>query len=170
MFGLFKSRPAPAGPAQFDGTIDVACSADAMFGLLDIADARYWKRDVGTVENVATGRFRLRLDVAPDHVFTLVVTEAEPGRLYAYDAQATPRAGRMVQANERYEITPTGSESCRVHLVNSVQFESGMAMREWKQECEMMTLSVNNALAKLKIHAEMGVQAIREIEEIQRAA
>ncbi len=170
MFDLFKSKHAPEGPAQFDATVEVDCSADTMFGLLDIADARYWKRDEGTVETVANGRFRLHLDLLPDHAFTLVVTEAEPGRLYAYDAQATPRAGRMVQAHERYEITPTGCESCAVRLVNRVQFENDMTMREWKQECEMMALGVSNALTKLKVHAEMGHGTIREIKDIQRAA
>ena len=170
MLGLFKSKPAPEGPAHFDATIDVACSADEMFGLLDIADARYWKRKVGRVETVASGRFRLYLDVVPDHVFTLVLREAEPGRLYAFDTQTTPRAGRLVQTEERYEITPTGSESCTVRLIINAQFESDMSMREWKQECETMRMSVHNAQTKLKIHAEMGVETIRQIEEFQHAA
>lgn len=170
MFGLFSSKPAPQGPAKFDAAIDVACSADTMFGMLDIADARYWKRGVGRVEKVAAGRFRLYLDLVPDHVFTLVVTEAEPGRLYSFSAQATPRSGRMVQMHERYEITPTGSESCRVRIVMEAQFENGMTMREHKQECETMWLSVSNVLAKLKVHAEMGAETVREIEDIQRAA
>lgn len=170
MFGLFNSKPAPAGPAKFDAAIDVACCADTMFGMLDIADARYWKRAVGRVETVAAGRFRLHLDVVPDHVFTLVVTEAEPGRLYSFDAQATPRTGRLVQMHERYEITPTGSESCEVRVIMEAQFESDMTMREHKQECETMWLSVSNALTKLKVHAELGVETIREIEDLQRAA
>ena len=170
MFGLFKSKPAPEEPAQFDAAIDVDCSAETIFGLLDIADARYWKREVGSVEEVARGRFRLHLDMLPDHAFTLVVTDAEPGRLYAFDSQATPRAGRLVQTHERYEIVPTGSETCQVRLFMKAQFEIDMTMREWKRECDTMWLGVANALTKLKIHAEMGVETIREIEDIQRAA
>ncbi|WP_340588445.1 hypothetical protein [Erythrobacter alti] len=170
MFGLFGSKPAPEGPAQFEAVADVDCSAETMFGLLDLADARYWKRNVGSVENVAKGRFRLHVDMVPDHAFTVVVTDAEPARLYAFDSQATPRLGRLVQTHERYEIVPTGDDACQIRLLVKAQFEIGMTMREWKRECEMTGIGVANALTKLKIHAEMGVEAIRGIEEIQRAA
>lgn len=170
MFGLFKAKPAPDGPVVLEDAIAVECSSDTMFGLLNFADSRCWKRAVGTVEDVATGRFRMQLDLAPDLFFTIVVTDAEPGRLYAFDVQITPRPGRLMQSSERYEITPTGSQSCSVRLVTHAHFESGMTLREWKGEKAMMEMAVNNALVKLKLHAEQGVDAIRSIESLQRAA
>lgn len=170
MFGLFKAKPAPDVPVVFEFEMPIARSADELFGLLNYADPNNWKRKVGTVETVAPGRFRLALDVTPDHLFTVVVSEAEPGRLYAYDVQTTPRAGRIVASSERYSITPTSHDSCRVKLVTTVEFEKEMTRREWQDECKMLAIAVNNTLAKLKLHAEQGTSVIREIEAIQRAA
>ena len=170
MFGWFKPKPAPEGPATLQAGVDVEVSADTLFGLVNFADPRCWKRDVGTVEAVAPGRFRMELDMLPGVTFTMVVSEAEPGRLYAFESQMTPRQGRLVHCHESYAITPTGAESCHVALETQVRFEDGLTRREWQREVEMMGRAVQMALAKLKVHAEFGVEPIREIEHYQKVA
>lgn len=170
MFGLFKAKPAPEGPAHFALEMDIACAGDELFGLVNCADHRFWKNDVGHVDNVAPGRFRMHLDLVPDHVFTLVVTEAEPGRMFAYDTQATPRTGKLVKTHERYDIVPVDGRHCTVTLSVDAWFEDGLTYAEWEQEAAMMAMGVNNSLAKLKIHAEEGVAMVRHVEALQNAA
>jgi hypothetical protein len=169
---MFKAKPVPAkqGPAIIEAAIGIDCAADTLFGLLNFADPTCWKHAVGRVETVATGRFRLHLNVLPDHVFTIVVSDAEPGRLYAFDTQITPRAGRITHAAERYHICPTGTASCTVRLVTEAHFEADMPRSDWLEEAALMDQAVHTTLAKLKLHAEYGADAVRQIEAFQRAA
>ncbi|QZH75973.1 MAG: hypothetical protein JY451_05190 [Erythrobacter sp.] len=173
MFGMFKAKsatPVQQGPAIIEAAIAVDCAADTLFGLLNFADPTCWKHAVGTVETVATGRFRLHLDLLPEHVFTIVVSDAEPGRLYAFDTQITPRAGRITHASERYEIAPTGAATCIVRLLTEAHFEAGLPRSEWLEEAALMDQAVHTTLAKLKLHAEYGADAVRNVENFQRAA
>jgi hypothetical protein len=173
MFGLFKAKPAPPvpeGPAIIEAAEAIDYAADTLFGLLNFADARCWKHAVGRVETVSAGRFRLHLDLVPEFVFTVVVSDAEPGRLYAFDTQITPRAGRITHAAERYEIAPIGAASCAVRLLTEAHFEAGMSRTEWLEEAALMDQAVHTTLAKLKLHAEYGADAVRNVENFQRAA
>ena len=45
--------------------------------------------------------------------------------------------------------------------------DRGISVKERKQEREMLELAGHNALAKLKIHVENGVETIRDIEAMQ---
>lgn len=170
MFGLFKAKPAPQGPAVVEAAIEINCAADTLFGLLNFADAHCWKRTEGTVETVAPGRFRLHLDLLPDHAFTIIVSDAEPGRRYAFNTQITPRAGRMTHATERYKIDPIGAGHCSVRLVTEAHFEAGMSRSEWQAEVALVEQAVHTTLARLSSHAEQGVGAIHEIEKTRHAA
>ncbi len=171
MFAWFKPKPAPQGPAIIEAAADIDCAADTLFGLLNFADPRCWKRTTGRVETVAAGRFRLHLDGAPDHVFTLVVSEAEPGRLYAFDTQITPRAGCITHAAERYEITPTGVATCTLRLVMQAYFEAGIGRAQWQDEAAQIEQATCSTLAALKAHAESGgVAPVRATGQLQHAA
>ncbi len=167
MFGFFKPRAAPEGPFTIDFDIAIDRPADEVFGLVDFADPRNAKKQVGTVEPTGPSTFRMQLDLLPDRVIDILVTEAEAPRVYAFEAKITPQAGRLAHSHERYEIEATGENSCILRLITNVTFEPGLTMRQFESEIMMMSSAVNNALAKLKIHAEQGVEAIREIERRQ---
>ncbi|MDE1467387.1 hypothetical protein [Aurantiacibacter sp. D1-12] len=167
MFGLFKPKPAPEGPVAFQYAADFACSAEELYRIIDYGDDICWKRDVGSVEATGASSFRMVLDMLPEHAFLLDISEAKPGKSYAYDCKADPQVGRLIGTTESYDIDPIDDSNCRVTLSVAADFEAGMTRAEWQQEVEMMALGVNNSLAKLKIHAEMGVDTIREIEAEQ---
>lgn len=170
MFGLFKPKPAPTGPVTFEFEIDIACPAGELYRIIDFGDDKCWKREVGTVERLGPNAFCMRLDVVEGIDFLLTVFEGVPGERYAYNCLMEPRVGRLLKCTESYELTPAGETSCLAKITAVAEFEPGMTRKDWQEEVKMMALAVNNSLAKLKIHAEQGVEKIREIEEIQKVA
>lgn len=169
MFGMFKPKPAPEGPVTIDFDIEIERPAADVYALIDWADPRNAKREVGTVEPAGENRFRMQLDMLPDMSFDMTVTQQQAPRVYAFETDITPKIGRLAHNHERYEIEPAGEHACILCLTSTVIFDDGMTMPEFEEELTMMSVAVNNALSKLKIHAEQGVEAIREIEHVQTA-
>ena len=169
MFNLFKPKPAPDGPVVFEFDIEIERPAGDVYAMLDFADARCWKKETGRVERTGETTFDMVLDFLPDITFHLDVHKQEPGTLYAFDTSSDEKIGRLVSSSESYEIEALADDRCRVTLVCVAQFDPGMTKRDWEQEVQMMAGGVNIALGKLKVHAEEGVEAIREIEAMQMA-
>ncbi|MCL6250154.1 hypothetical protein M3P36_03710 [Altererythrobacter sp. KTW20L] len=169
MFGFLKSKPAPEGPVTIDFDIEIGCAAEDVYALIDFADPRNAKKQVGTVEPTGNNTFRMELDLVPDMVFDLRVTEAARPQVYAFDTRIAPQAGRLTHSHERYEIKLVDRNSCILRLITDVTFEKGMTMRQFEEEVTMMSRAVHNALLKLKIHAEKGVDVVRQIERAQIA-
>jgi hypothetical protein len=171
MFGILKRKAdEPLGPFVFEHTIEIAKPAAEVYAMLDWADPRNAKRALGNkVEQVgsAPDRFRLHLDLVPDHRFEMIVTEAVPGRSYAFENEITPPVGRLASSHEAYAVEPLGEGSCRLSLVISATFVGGMSDQEIAMEVMMMGMSGQNALAKLQIQAEQGVDAVHAIEAMQ---
>ena len=169
MFGLFnrKSEPAPDGPVAFEFEDDIAVSARELYRIVDFADEKCWKRDVGTVDQVGEKKFVMRLDMLPDVAFNIGVLDTEPHAVYTYDCVADPLMGNLERSVEGYQIDPTGEDSCHVTLVVMAEFREGLTKKEWDGEVQMMAMAVMNSLAKLKIHAEQGLEAIRAVERMQ---
>ena len=169
MFGLLKKRNVePFGPCEFEHSIEIEKPATDVYALVDWAAARNAKRALGNkVEELAPDRFRLHLDMVPDHRFEMIVTEAVPGQRYAYDAEITPPVGRLVACKEAYTVEPLGEGSCKLGLTTTAWFQGGMSERDMAMEIMMMGTSGQNALAKLKIQAEQGVEAVHAIEAQQ---
>lgn len=166
MFGLFRPRRAPAGPVEFSLAIDIACPAEDVFALVDWADPRNAKRQLGyAVTETAPGRFHMVIPRMGDVAFDLVETEVRPGEVYAFDARMTPLVGRLVHSHERYSFESTGEGTCRMTLVNTAQFVEGMRMGEFREEVGRMAASTQSALEKYKIQAEHGLGALRAVED-----
>src|SRR5690606_37328878 len=130
------------------------------------------KRALGSrIDQVASApdRYLMRLDMLPDHLVELTVTEARPGELYAFEAALSPPVGRLVSSHEAYAVEPLDAESCRLRLTVTATFVSGLRQKTYAAEIATMMAACHNALAKLKIHAEQGVEAVREIEAMQMA-
>ena len=170
MFGFLRRKAEPHGPFEFEHGVEIAKPAAEVYALVDWADARNAKRALGNkVEQVGSSpdRFRLHLDLVPDHRFEMIVTEAVPGRSYAFANEITPPVGRLVSSNETYSVEPLGESSCRLALVVSASFDGRLSMDDLAMEAMMMGMSGQNALAKLKIQAERGVDAVHAAEAMQ---
>ena len=163
MMSFLKPKLAPAEPFDFRGEVVIERSAGEVYALLDWADPENAQRRLGNeivaVEGVPD-RFRMTLSALPGHVFDLCVTEAAPHAAYAFTTSVSPVIGRMATSHERYVLEPLGVDSCRLELVNRVHFVKGMRMKHLSDELLTMTVACHNALAKLKIQAEKGVDAV----------
>ena len=170
MFGILKRKAEPLGPFEFEHNIEIERPAAEVYALVDWADARNAKRALGNkVEQVGSSpdRFRLHLDLVPDHRFEMIVTEAVPGRSYAFENEITPPVGRLVSSNETYSVEPVGEGSCRLALTVAAWFDGNMSAEDTAMEVMMMGMSGQNALAKLKLQAERGVDAVHAAEAMQ---
>lgn len=168
MFGWFKPKPAPEGPVIFDFDIEIERPASQVYALIDWADPRNAKRQLGhqvsEVDGVP-GCFTMVMNGLDGHVLEISVTEAEPGRIYAFNSEFRPRVGRLVSAHESYEFEPRGEGSCLLRLVTVVNFDDGLTMKQFKEEVLLMSLASHNALGKFKIHAEEGLEALKEADQ-----
>lgn len=170
MFGILKRKVEPMGPFEFGDSVAIARPASEIYALLDWADARNAKRALGNkVEQVGSApeRFRMTLDLVPGHVFEMIVTNAVPGETYAFENEITPPPGRLVSSRETYSIEPIEEGSCVLTLVVSASFTGGLSDEALAMEVMMMTVACENALEKLKIQAEQGVEAVHAIEAMQ---
>jgi len=164
-----ETNAAAGRPVSVDLAVEIARPAADVYALIDFADPRNAKHQLGEVRQTGPASFSLSLDVVPDMLFSISVTEEEAPRLYAFSAEITPRAGQLLHNTERYEIAPDGSEACVLRLVCEATFVDDLASDQFAHEAAMLSLAVQNALAKLKIHAEQGVDTVREIEHWQMA-
>jgi len=169
MFGLLKKRNVePFGPCVFEHSVEIEKPAAEVYGMVDWADPRNAKRALGNkVEELAPNEFRLHLDMVPDHRFVMIVTEAVPGKIYAYDAEITPPVGRLVACKEAYTVEPLSEGSCKLGLTTTAWFQGGMSEEAMAMEIVMMGTAGQNGVAKLKIQAEQGVEAVHAIEAQQ---
>jgi hypothetical protein len=167
MFDFLKPKPAPEGPVTFDFDIEIERAASEVYALLDWADPRNAKRQLGSdvvpVEDMP-GRFRLYLEAMPAHVFEIAVTEAVPDQTYAFECEIEPSVGRLVSSREVYTFEALGPDRCLLRLVNTATLVDGMKMKDFEFELMQLSVACHNALAKLKIHAEQGAEAVRAVE------
>jgi hypothetical protein len=164
MFGLFKPQRLPEGQYEFAGAIDIDRSAAEVFPLIDLADARYAKRQLGDrVDPVegAPGTWHIVHGAVPDLLFELTVTDRVADAWIAFNCTVTPHVGRLAVSHELYTLEQLGPDACRLGLVNTVTFAGDLGPSALRQEGMLMTASLDNALAKLKLHAEGGVEALR---------
>ena len=170
MFGLRKRNVEPAGPFEFEHSIEIERPATEVYPLLDWGDPRNAKRALGNkVERIGSSpdRFRMVLDIVPDVEFEMTVTAAVPGRSYAFENDFAPPVGALVSSHETYTVEPLGEASCRLGLTVSVCFVGGLSEDDLALEVMTMAMSCESALAKLKVQAEEGVDAVRRIEAAQ---
>ncbi|MBX7482126.1 hypothetical protein [Qipengyuania qiaonensis] len=170
MFGLFKRKPRllePSEPIELKTSIEIDRSAEEIYALLDFGDARNQLRARGNeVRRISDDpvEYRLWYDRMPDHNFLFTVTEAIPGKSYAYAGQIVPPVGRRISSHEAYAIEELSEKSCRLTFVNTITHVAGLTEAELADEVGKSSLAAANSLTKLKIQAEKGVEAVDEFE------
>ena len=166
MFGLFKSKPAvPAGPYAFTLSMEIDRPASDVYALVDWADPRNSKRQLGhdvSAVDGTTDNYRLVMTEMPDLLFDMIVSEAVPNSRYTFSTEISAPVGRLVESQEDYAIQPLGEDRCELTLTVMVIFQDNMSAADFEEEMFRMNISVHNAVQKLKIHAEEGTQAVRE--------
>ncbi len=170
MFGNLKRKIEPLGPFEFEHAIEIERPAADVYPMLARAGARNAKRALGNkVERVCPSpeRFRMWLDLVPDHLFEMTVTEAVSGERYAFETRIMPSIGRLVSSRETYNLEPLDKSACRLALKVEAAFIGGLTEQELAMEVLMMTISCENALAKLKVQAEQGDGAVHAREAMQ---
>lgn len=168
MFGLFKPTMAPEGPVEIELSMEIERSAESVYAMIDFGDPRNYKAEVGTITRTGPKSFDMVLDMLPDLTFPIVELEAVPHRVYEIESVLPEGLGRLHKTVERAEIEPLGPDRCKLTAITFAHFHP-MKLRYFQGEVAMIATACNNSLAKLKIHAEQGVEVIREIEARQVA-
>lgn len=172
MFGLFKPKLAPVGPHTFEVEGEIAASAADVFALLDFADPRNALRARGAKVEAVEGdglRFVMTLPQVPDLDFHIDVIEAEAPNHYAYAIVIDPLVGRMAASTESYTVWDVPGGGCRVRLENAVTFQEGLLEKHIQEEFALVTMALLKTVAKLKLQAEQGVEAVLAFNEQQFA-
>lgn len=170
MFGLFKRKTSDAVPDEpivLKIAIEIEAPAEAVYALLDWGDERNQMVARGNTvrrESTQPEMYRLWYDRAPDLNFLLTVTDAVPARHYAFDALIVPPVGRRTGSHESYTIEPLGNERCQVTFVNTVHHQPGLTQQDLAHEVSMSSMAAASGLAKLKLQAEQGAEAVAELE------
>ena len=167
MFGLFKPKMAPEGPVEIEMDTEIERSAEDVYAMIDFADPRHHKAEVGTITRTGDTTYTLVVDMLPDLTFPITELEAVPGKSYIFESVLPAELGaRLEKTVEGCEIEPLGPDRCKVTAKTLAWFHP-MKLKHYDQEIATIALACNNAINKLKIHAEQGVDAIREIEAHQ---
>lgn len=173
MLPFSNKKSVPAGPHAFHAETEIERSANEVYPLLDFADPRNAKRQLGDTVRPASGKpgsFELEMGILPDAIFRLKVTRELPNREYGFDCASEPLFGRVVRSNEHYSLEDLGEGRCRLSLTNTVHFDGRLHEQEFAMEAMMLDFSGRSALAKFKLHAEQGAEAVKEYERAQFGA
>jgi hypothetical protein len=164
MFDMFKKKPVPSGPITFDFDLLVERPPADVYALVDWADPRNAKRQLGHSVTGQSPHFELGMKALANRQIKLQVIEETPGEAYAFTCDIQPRVGRLVASTERYTFEDAGDRKCLLRLVNEATFIEGMSHREFEQEMMMMSVATNDAIMKLKVLAELGLEAAKSVE------
>ena len=168
MFGLFKSKPAPVGPHPFEIEAKIAASAADVFALIDFADPRNAMVARGCTVEAVEGpgqRFLMKVPQVPDLDFHIDVIESEAPNHYAYTIVIDPLVGLMASATESYTVSDVPGGGCRLRFETAVTFQEGFRERDVIEEFARVTVASHNSVAKLKLQAEQGVEAVFAVED-----
>ncbi len=167
MFGLFESKMAPEEPVEIEMDVEIERSAEDVYAMVDFADPRHHKAEVGSITRTGDTTYDLVLDMMPDLTFPITELEAVPGRSYIIESVLPAELGaRLFKTVEGCEIESHGPDRCKVTAKTLAYFHP-MKLKHYEREVTMIAMACNNSINKLKIHAEQGVEAIRAIEAQQ---
>ena len=168
MLGLFKKKMAPQEPVELAVVVPVDAAPERFFELVDFSDPANAKRELGhEVRQTGDGNFVLVMSFMPDLEFPIVVEKCERPVLYAYSTQMPEGVGNLVRSEESYQIEKSEDGGCIVVLTMKAELQPGLTMKEYNREIGMLTLSLQNSMAKMKLHAEGGIEDVREFERQQ---
>ena len=173
MLPFFRKQAIAAGPHEFGAEVEIERPVSEVYPLLDLADPRHAKRQLGDRVQAVTGEpgtFTMVISELPDAVFKLAVNAEEHEREYAFSCVSEPTFGRVARSHERYVLEDLGEHGCRLILTQTIEFDRELSEDEYGMEAMMLTFAGFSVLAKLKLHAEEGVEAVKAMSDAQSAA
>lgn len=168
MFEFSKKKPLIEGPIEFEAEVEIGRPALEVFPLIDVSSSGFAQIALGnTVRKVSDDTFELALAEMDELTFRMQVIERVEGQKHTAKVVIEPLFGNLVSAVEAYEIHSIDAESCAVKLVTKATFADQLSDEDMAGEIAMMSMAVEDDLAKLKIHAEHGVEAVHAYNEEQ---
>ena len=160
LFGLVGER-SPAEPVHFEQTIRIAARPGDLFPLVDWGNQEHlWRQRGHRVTQQEDGAYLLRISSLPGTRFEIRVVRDDRPNSYVYESVTTPMIGKLIGSHEEYRFEQLEGDLCRVTLAVDARFVPGLRPRVWRFEQEKMHISLHNALAKLKLMAEEGIEAV----------
>ena len=168
MFGLFKNKAASQEPIELTAVVPIEATPERVFELVDFADPANAKRELGhEVRDLGDGKFALVMSFMPDLEFPITVETSQRPLRYAYSTVMPEGVGSLLRSIESYEIEANGDGGCIVVMTMVSHMKPGLTRREYDGETEMLTMALQNSMAKLKVHAEGGIEEVRDFERQQ---
>ena len=165
MFGLFKKEMAPEGPVDLEMELEIDSPPDKLFAMIDWASPDNRQVAMGhRVEQTGEDEFHFYLDFAPDAPMVSKVVEQVPGEYYAIVTALPDCFGHLRISEESYTFASNGSGGTRLKLETRAFFSEGMTMDQYREEVGRVAIATQNALTKLRIHAEFGLKAAKAVE------
>lgn len=170
MFGFNKKKRMIEGPIEFTAEVDIDRSAADVFPLVDVSDPRFRSAQTGakvTPVEGTTDSYDMVMEGFDDAVFKFRILERVEAEIFTIEARMEPQMFALVSSIEESVIEPTGDTSCRVKLTTKATFDESLSDEEVAGEIAVMGEAVCNDLEKLKVLAEDGLDALKEMEEAE---
>ena len=170
MFGFNKNKRMIDGPIEFTAEVEIERPASHVFPLVDVSDPRFRHAQCGAVvkavENT-TDRFEMVAEEVEDAVFHFQIVErVVPNRLIL-EARIEPQLFALEKSIEETVIEPVGDDTCRVKLITKATFDADLTDEEVAGEIAIMSEAVTGELEKIKVLAEDGIEALKELQEAE---
>ena len=160
LFGLSGER-SPSKPVRFEQRIRINGRCEELYPLVDWRDERHLWRQLGHELREGDDGFTFRIKDLPSTRFEIRVTETIGPSRYSYDSVTLPMLGKLIDSHEEYRFEQLSDGQCEGVLAVDARFVAGLRPRRWRFEKWKMDTSCHNALAKLKLMAEEGLDAVR---------
>ena len=167
MLGMFKRKKmVPEGPVDLVIEIEIDRPPETLFAMLDWDSPENRQVAMGhTVAKVGENQFMLHLKFAPDDPIAMQVVESEPNEFYKFVAALPPTFGFLDISEESYTFASNGTGGTKMKLETRAFFRDGMTMEQFQEEIGRVAIATQNALTKLRMHAEHGLAAALAVED-----
>lgn len=144
--------------------IEIDASCEDVFAVLDMRSPKNRYLGRGWTLTPVKGEPATMLGVdpkMPDLKFHFTEEARMPGAMLDISTHFGDGVvvGAMMHGRGRYTLTPLGDRRCRVELEEASTLVPGLGKRQLQQERAMLTLAVNDDLARLKALIEQGAPA-----------
>ena len=155
----------PAASIENDGETVIAASAADIFERLDLASPRNALRERGFVfgpGNPAYNIFEATDPAQPEIVQIFEVTEYLPRKRYCFRSTFHSEAsvGGLLEAASEYTIVPQKDGRHLLHLQETSVLKPGLTRNQYILERATLNFSVFRNLARLRLHIELGADAV----------
>ena len=166
MLGLFKKKMAPEGPVDLVIEIEIDRPPEMLFAMLDWSSPENRQVAMGhTVVDAGEDQYMLHLKFAPDDPIAMQVVENVPNEYYKFVAALPEAFGCLDISEESYTFASNGAGGTKLKLETRAFFRDGMTMDQFQEEVGRVAIATQNALTKLRMHAEHGLAAALAVED-----